>query len=373
MFDFLNFIYIIFIFVFIYKYFKINKIYLIILLCHLIGIFLLNDVLFPSDYMPDQFKYLSISQNVRAFDFYTESNFTYGNTVFYAGLFFALFPIPFIDSVYSISMINFLLYLGVFLFLQKKDFFSSKFIVYFYLFYPSLFLYSSLALRDTIVFILMFFCVYYLFIEKRYFISLFLLFLLKVFKLQNLFIFFASYGVSFIFSKKIDIKHFLIILFILLFIFYFSTSLLSIEIIEFYRKQFYINNFLTEVGYIPLTSYFDIFKLSLPSAINMFFRPLIWEEFGLFQLIQFLENCILFVIILFIWYKKFKYKLYKEQEVVFLNLLLVLSLAIYGLIVFNSGTSVRYKFPFITVYIIFSWYFIYQYEQLLKKSRQCVE
>ncbi|RXK07213.1 hypothetical protein CRU97_03645 [Halarcobacter bivalviorum] len=372
MLDFLNFIYIIFIFVFIYKYFKIDKIYLMILLCHLIGVFLLNDVLFPADYLPDQFKYLNVAQNIRAFDFYAESNLTYGNTVFVAGIFFALFPIPFIESVYSIAMINFLLYLGVFLFLHKKGFFSSQFIVYFYLLYPSLFFYSSLALREILILSIMFFSIYYLLIEKKYFLSLLILIPLKVLKFQNLYLLLISYGLSFLFLNKLNIKHFLFGIIFLILFFYVFLDFPLLERINLYRKLFYLNNFSIN-DYIPITSYFDIVTLAIPSAVNMFFRPLIWEEFGLFQLIQFLENCILFIIIFFIWYKKFKYKLYKEQEVVFLNLLLVLSLAIYGLIVFNSGTSVRYKFPFITVYIIFSWYFIYQYEQLLKKSRQCVE
>lgn len=103
------------------------------------------------------------------------------------------------------------------------------------------------------------------------------------------------------------------------------------------------------------------------------FKPLIWEEYGIFQIFQFIENSTIFVIILYIVYLKIKFRLWNSREVKFLNYLLIISTVIYGTVLFNSGTIVRYKFPIITIYIIYSWYFIYQAKQLHKENKQCVE
>ncbi|ADG94193.1 hypothetical protein Arnit_2544 [Arcobacter nitrofigilis DSM 7299] len=105
MLDTVNILYILTIFIIINRYYNIPAKYLFILLLHLSCIFLFNGFLFETTYMPDQFHYLSVAQNIRNFDFLNESNFSSGGAVYIAGLFFGFFPIPFIDSFYSIYFI----------------------------------------------------------------------------------------------------------------------------------------------------------------------------------------------------------------------------------------------------------------------------
>ena len=74
---------------------------------HLITIFLLNGVLFSANYMPDQFRYLEATQYFR--ETLSLSDLAFTQSV--PGAVFALIPLPFINSIQSIAMINFILYL----------------------------------------------------------------------------------------------------------------------------------------------------------------------------------------------------------------------------------------------------------------------
>ena len=143
-----------------------------ILIMHLMAIFLLNDVLFPSSYMSDQFSYVKVTQVIR------EKGFSPSHPLLsmlgLSGSLFALAPIPFIISVRSIAMVNFLIILFLFVFLKKKRI-SNNAVDFFSLLYPSLLLYSSLALRDTIIFLFMFMGIYYFLMKRNY--PLFIIFL----------------------------------------------------------------------------------------------------------------------------------------------------------------------------------------------------
>ncbi|MCB5250070.1 MAG: hypothetical protein WCY75_07915 [Sulfurimonadaceae bacterium] len=344
-----------------------------LLMLHLFAIFIFNGFLFEPSYMPDQFRYLEIAKDIRIFNV-EEIILHPKNNVFFSGLFFGLFPIPFIESVYSLGMINYLLFVYVFVFMHKRNYLNSKFITYFYLFFPSLLLYSSLALRDMLVFCILFLGIYYLIFTKSYVQGIFLFVVLYFIKFQNLIFVMIAFVMSIIKIKRINFsKLLLIILTISLLIFLFS-NFLAIEKLNFYRWAFYNENLgKSSELFVPILSYTDLLIHFIPSSLNFLFRPLPWEEFGILQLVQFVENIFLGIIIFVIITQNYKYKLWMLSEVKFLNFFLFLSLIVYGLVIYNSGTAVRYKFPFIAVYIIYSWYFIYQAKQLLKKSDICAE
>lgn len=375
MFDIINLVYIFIIFLIVYKFYKIKKVYFLILLMHLFSVFLFNGFLFDPSYMPDQFKYFEVARNIRMFDFLNKDNFNFGNNVYSAGLFFGVFPIPFIKSLYSIGMINFLIYFSIFIFMQKKGLLVSKFIAYFYLFYPSLLLYSSVALRDMLIFSLMFLGTYFILIKKKNLIGFIILFFMVFIKFQNLIIIVSSFVISMFFSIKINVKHSFWGILAFLIVFYMFIDFFSIEKINFYRAAFYYENIATiQEKYNELNTYYEFLKAILPSILKFIFRPLPWVESGGFKVIQFFENIIVCILILYILCKNTKYKLWVMQEVKFLNIILFLSLAIYGLVSYNSGTAVRYKFPFITIYIIYSWYYIFKARQIfLEKKLSCVE
>ena len=99
----------------------------------------------------------------------------------------------------------------------------------------------------------------------------------------------------------------------------------------------------------------------------MLLKPLIWEVGNPFQLIQSLENIVIFVMILIInRYKVHNGKI--REKILFLNCLLFVSMTINGLVVFNFGSAVRYKFPFIVVYFVYFFFLLSTDEQLKKQK-----
>lgn len=359
--DLANFFYILIILLILQRYYRFSMIVFVLLIVHLFMIFVFNDFVFSAKYMPDQFKYLSIAQHIRSFEFdlITRDQF---NRVFLSSLFFALFPIPFINSIYSIAMINFLLYLVVFIFAYKKRIFNNKFGLYFYLLFPSLTLYSSVALRDMLIFIIMFSAMYYI-LHKRYLLGLILSSMLIFVKIQNFLILVVVLVVNYLLNKKMKIKE-MVFLFIFCFIaFMFFKHYFSIDMLNHYAGEFYKENADDMiVEFIPFASYFDVLIQSLPKALYFMMRPLPWIEGGMFQYIQFVENMVVASIIIYILYKNTKYQLWKLEQVKFLNIFLFFGLVIYGLVIYNSGTAVRYKFTFTAIYIIYSFYYIYKYK-----------
>lgn len=370
MLDLINFLFVLIVLVVLYKYcrIRIKQIYFLLLLLHIFPIFLLNGFLIDPNYMPDQLKYLQVAQSIRIGHFFSPENFEYGMPVYYTGLFFGLFPIPFINSIYSIAMINYLLYIFVFAFMCKKKFFNIKPIVYFYLLYPSMMLYSSLSLRDMLIFVLMFFSVYYLIVRNNKIFWLVLLVPLKFLKFQNLLIVVISFLGSMIF-KRSSLKISVVTLLLFGIVYFVFQDYFSIEMLDHYRYKFYKENLDNIEGspYVPINSLSDIMRYLLPDTFYFMLRPLPWKEFGVFQLMQFIENIVIIILISHIVIKNTKLHLWRFQEIKFLNLMLWISFIVYGLVIFNSGTAVRYKFPFIAVYIIFSYYFIYQDKINFKK------
>lgn len=361
--DIVNIIYVLTIFLVLQRYYRIKTFYFFILVLHFFSIFLFNGFLFEASYMPDQFGYLSMTQNIRNLDFNNETNFLSGNAVLISSIFFAAFPLPFISSFYSIAMINFLLYLFIFIFMWKKQFLESKQLLYFYLFYPSLLLYSSVALRDMLIFCIMFFGTYFLLVNKSKILGFISLFILLLIKFQNLLIYMLTLFIGSLLKRKkssIDIM-IIFMMFILVIVF---EDYFSLERINFYRSAFYHENIQkTNELFIVLNSYYELLFYSFPSALKFMFRPLPWEETSFLQLVQFIENCSIAILIGNIFYKNIKYNLLLFYEIKTLNIMLIIALVIYGLVIYNSGTAVRYKFPFIAVYIIFSYYFIHQFKK----------
>lgn len=362
-FEIINLLYISTLLVIINHFYDIKKNYMLILYFHLISIFFFNGFLFPSSYMPDQENYLLIVQNIRNFDFFNDNNFLKGNSVYISSLFFAFFPIPFLLSLHSIGMVNFMLYLFIFVFMHKKGFFQSKTLIYFYLVYPSLLLYSSLALRDMLIFCIMFFGTYFILVTgKKFWGGLSLLFLFLI-KFQNSIIYILALFLGSMLKTKKTVSD-LVTISLLVFLLINFSNYFSLEQINSYRLAFYTENMKdSNIIFIGLNSYYELFFSSFSSAFVFMFRPLPWEEPGLLQLLQFIENCGIAFLFGHIFYQNIKHKLLFSYEIKTLNIILIIALIIYGLVTYNSGTAVRYKFPFIAVYIIFSYYFIHQFKK----------
>ncbi|SVD74645.1 uncharacterized protein METZ01_LOCUS427499, partial [marine metagenome] len=85
--------------------------------------------------------------------------------------------------------------------------------------------------------------------------------------------------------------------------------------------------------YQPFTVGFPMIPLVLKSFIYMLIKPFPWEVTNLVQLIQSVEN--IFIIALIVWVLRKKvYTDIIKRKLIFLNILLILSMTIYGLVTF---------------------------------------
>ena len=133
--------------------------------------------------------------------------------------------------------------------------------------------------------------------------------------------------------------------------------------IDYYRWNMIAENFgynwdlMANYDYRPFTVGFSMIPLVLKSFVHMLLKPFPWEATNAVQLIQSIEN--IFIVVLIVWVLKKKVlTLIIKRKLVFLNLLLILSMTIYGLVTFNFGTAARFRFPFIVVYLVFYFYLL---------------
>ena len=129
-----------------------------------------------------------------------------------------------------------------------------------------------------------------------------------------------------------------------------------IELLDFYRWALYLEDGGLSDSYVPVTTIQDFFVLSLQSGPYFLMRPFPWEASNFLQLIQSIENIFILMFLSFILIKCAKI----DKNITFKWLVyLIVALSIYGLVVFNFGTGVRYKFPFILIVVIGMCYELY--------------
>ena len=313
--------------------------------------FLLNDVLFPATYMPDQFLYFRIVHSIREFDL---SYTPFSTTVDTASWFFAFIPLPFVETIQSLGFYNrFLVTILIVWLYSVKHVRGLPLLLL--LMYPSLLLYSSLALRDTLIFFFMMLSVIF-FIENKRALALLITTPLFFIKFQNFFLMIVFFVVYLTFTRGsifYKLRYFLLPL-VLASLAPFIMSI--IEVLNFYRRAMFIEDGGDDYLYQSVTTLGDFLVMGLQSAPYFLIKPLPWETENLFQFIQSLENFILVFFLFFIFYKSFRIDRLISIKWFFV---LLISLTIYGLVVFNYGTAVRYKFPFVLITVVGLGYDLY--------------
>ena len=110
-----------------------------------LGPFIINTFLIDWSFMPDQAKYLRQTQSLRYLDFYQSEKYS----VYVPSLIFSFFLFLLLKPlIVLVSLIK--EFLGVFSILLFKQKYINKIYFYFINFLPSIFLYSSLSLKDTL-------------------------------------------------------------------------------------------------------------------------------------------------------------------------------------------------------------------------------
>src|SRR5699024_4486572 len=94
----------------------------------------------------------------------------------------------------------------------------------------------------------------------------------------------------------------------------------------------------------------DFVYQGLTSGFYFLSKPFPWEVNSALQLIQSLENVfvlgVLFLITRQAWNKSL-------DKLAFWLLFMALAMSVYGLVVANYGTAVRYRYAFVVIYVLF--------------------
>lgn len=329
-----------------YRY-KVPVTYTVGLIISCVVPFLLNDVLFSADYMPDQFRYFESVKAIRSFDFNSVDE---SQSVAVASYFLSVVPIPFVETIQSLGFFNKLIFLGIFFFLYSKRYVNNSVFI-FLLAYPSLLMYSSLSLRDTLIFLLMFIS-FYNAINGRFFYSIIFLLPLVFIKFQNFFIqgsFLLVYLLMGVRRKGISLKNITYIFSALMVIVLFSAPLV-IPLINKYRFDMWQEDGGFEYELADISGVGDFLVTGTLNGFYFLLKPFPWGAQNILQLIQSVENIVVVAFISYITYTCFRYD--KQRTFFWLSFLIGSSL-IYGLVVFNFGAAARYRFPFIAIYVIF--------------------
>lgn len=264
-----------------------------------------------------------------------------------------LTPLPNYMTVTSLAFANKLLLFITFLWFKRffKD--ENKVLLFFLI--PSMILYSSLALRDTLIIIISLIFIINL-IRGNYILSFVLLYPLFILKIQMFLVFSLYFIAKLLFQAHKYKTMFLIFLLAILFGgFILEEELLAL--LNMYRIGFAAEDFNLgggERSYAAWALYGEDLALSLqlqsfPEAIltsllrlpEFLLLPMPWNWSNIFYPIQTMESCLL---IYFLYKISIQAKLFYNQEFILLLFILLVGMSMYALVMANEGTFVRYRF-----------------------------
>ena len=335
---------------------------------------LINPVMFG-----DQFEYAGEIMSLKSSG---ESISTVSNTSSFTSAVFNYFPHPITFSssilgtvplpnymtVTSLAFANKLFIFGTFLWF--KNFFQDENKVLLCFLIPSLILYSSLSLRDTLIIILSSFFLLNLLRGKYIFAGLLLypIFILKI----QMFAIFSLYFVARLLFRAHTSYLMMGILAATMLGISFVIEEDFLMVMNTYRLGFAAEDFDlgggaasyagwamygTELGETlelhSITEALYIAVLRLPEFLLM---PMPWNWSNFFYPIQALESYLL----IYLYYKLAgKRQLYKNREFALLTFILFIGLLMYSLIMANEGTFVRYRFTLFYPFLLALFYLAY--------------
>lgn len=330
--------------------FKISRNYQLVLVLHCFLPLVLNDVLFNASYMGDQFRYWRGVNALRIGELGYIDALTNGGNVEQASAFLASLPFLSPVSVISLGFYNTFLYIILFFILYVKRIFT-KVSIWFYLLFPSAALYTALSLRETLIFFFMVLTIVYA-RESKVFKSIICIAPLYLIKFQNFFILGPIVLLYFVFNvarKGMGMAKAVTIAVIGLIALLLSAPI-AIPILNGARVAMFVEDGGRAEDISLITGAGDFVFQGLTSALYFLAKPLPWEAGGALPFIQSIENLAVLVVLFLITrqaWKRFPDKL------TFWLLFMALAMSVYGLVVANYGTAVRYRYPFVIIYVLF--------------------
>lgn len=332
-----------------YKFQVPNK-YQVVLALHCFLPFILNDVLFSASYMGDQFRYWYGVNDIRSGQIGFFEALTDPGNVLQASALLALIPFPSPVSIISLGFYNTFIYIILFFILYIKNIFT-KFSLCFYLLFPSMALYTALSLRETLILFFMILAVVYA-RESKIFKSILCMVPIYLIKFQNFYIVAPVVLLYFVFNvakKGMGLTKALIIGVISL-ISLLASAPIALPLVNKFRVAMFVEDGGDRNDIQLISGAGDFVIQGLTSGFYFLSKPLPWEAASALQFIQSFENLavlgILFLITRQAWRKS-------PDRLAFWLLFLALSMSVYGLVVANYGTAVRYRYAFVVMYVLF--------------------
>ena len=356
-----NYIYILIILVFLTSFKLLDKDYFIFWAFYLATPLLVNYILFHPSYMGDQFQYAAAVNDFISEGYSSLSGFATritGGQLMMASAIMSFVPMVSYLSVTSIGFINKLIALVLLLFLSRKI--DQKNLMYFFI-VPSFILYSSVGLRDVLIMVSITFFLFSL-VERKFLTSLFFALIVLFIKIQLGLGLFISWALMFIIRADISIIRLQIgaLIAVAAAIFLFDSYG---ELLNIYRYAFALEDcpgayaFCTTIGPedVRINSGIDLIWLVITSVPLFLLKPLPWEISGIFQLLTFIEVCVLYY---FFYVFAIKSKLYFSNTFWIVITSFAISTAVFAITSFNLGTLSRYRFEMLWPYLMVI-YFLY--------------
>ena len=343
--------------IFVYKLNYINSYSLLTWLALFFSPLLVNYFVISPGMFGDQFEYagevMSLKATGESIENITLFEYAQINPITLTAKILGVTPLPNFMTVTSLAFANkFFLFVT---FLWFKRFFSNENEVLLYFLIPSLILYSSMSLRDTLIIVISILCIINL-IRDRYVFALVLLYPLFILKLQ-MFSFLLLYLVARVFFRAHK-HHYLFLFFI--FVVLIGGLIMEeqlLEVLNLYRLAFAAEDFVGPDGSISYKAY-NVYGAGLKDALELssladaifkailnlpifFIMPLPWNWTNIFYPVQAFESWLLIYLYVRLAMKQ---NLYKNSEFILLTFILMVGSSIYALFLFNEGTFVRYRF-----------------------------
>ncbi|MDC0942059.1 hypothetical protein OAS63_02300 [Gammaproteobacteria bacterium] len=296
----------------------------------------------------------------------------------FAGKILGAVPLPNFMTVTSVAFSNKLLLFLTFLWFKR--YFVNENQVFLFFLIPSLVLYSSLALRDTMIII---FSILFLIslLKDKYLFAIILLYPIFILKIQ-MFLFLSLYFIGRIIFRAH--KSYVLAGFFISFLLLGSLILEDqvLLLINTYRWGFAAENFSLDNGYSSYVAWnlygddiaasleiFSIPEAVLKSIINLpkfLLLPMPWNWSNPFHIVQTFES--IFLVYLF-GYLAIREKAYENNEFILLLIILLFGLMLYSLIMANEGTFVRYRFTLFYPFLLALFYIIQNKESFSKSIK----
>ena len=349
---------------------KVNKTEYLFFCLYCLSPFLINYVLFEPSYFIDQRSYLICTSSLKdGMDLFDNQfcGYTFNplsRQVANASMLYSLIPMPTFLTVVAGAFMNKFLIIFFYVFYLKNRIIHENLIFIFLI--PSFFLYSSLFLRDLPIVLAS--CIILIELLRGRWTSTLLVVLMLAFitftKPQNLIIlgvFTSILLITRLFKGGLGIFAVSIVFFIFVSILLQDTILATVN---FYLRAFAVEEGYSQDSLAIMFEYSSIFSLILSAIPNFFkasFAPYLWNTGSLFQIAQSLENIFLSLFVYFLVYKGFT----SDRKITKVNFLyltfyfFVIGMVMYGTIIFNDGSLVRYKFSILMPFIISAIYLVF--------------